>query len=159
MSRGINIIEELDTVEKEEADYLAEAQALGRLSSNKGYVLSDFMANWEAVYPEVKLDFLLFGIFSFISPRAEALSQRQLAGYPLSSYGFPLLFLWYLSSIYYIFMIFSYSSYMFFDLGYPSYLIKYLKSCLNRLFFHRKSLTTLTKYFIPYYLRISFMTF
>lgn len=62
VSRGIDNVEDLERVEKEEADREAARRAIAtpdsgpRRSSTEGQLDSDFMTTWDAVYAEVPLD-------------------------------------------------------------------------------------------------------
>ena len=80
VSRGIDNVEELERVEKEEAAREAARQAvvtpdsLPRRSSTEGQLDSDFMATWDAVYEDVPLDPSLLVDFGVVGGTPQASS-------------------------------------------------------------------------------------
>lgn len=77
VSRGIDNVEELERVEKEEAEREAQRQAAsstvseGR-SSSDGVLPDDFLSTWDAVYSDVSLDPSVIATFGFVAPSGAA---------------------------------------------------------------------------------------
>ncbi|KAH6955746.1 hypothetical protein BKA56DRAFT_503444, partial [Ilyonectria sp. MPI-CAGE-AT-0026] len=73
VSRGIDNMEELERVEKEEAEREAQRQAASSVvsegcSSTDSVLGEGFELSWDAVYLEVSLDSFLLATFSFVAP-------------------------------------------------------------------------------------------
>ncbi|KAK4096218.1 hypothetical protein N658DRAFT_501832 [Parathielavia hyrcaniae] len=90
ISRGIDTVEELERVEREEAEALATSEASPGPSAaptTPSRLPADFMSTWDAVYSDVPLEPALMTDFGFVGGPSFLAGQDSPDGTPPVSQG------------------------------------------------------------------------
>ena len=87
ISRGVDSVEELEWVEREEAEALAQSAA-SNVSTTPPRLSADFESLWDSVYPEVPLEPSLMAEMGFVgSGPSFSVGQGSSGGTPQASQG------------------------------------------------------------------------